>query len=252
MLTKYTDMNRKLSAYAFSLLLHILFFSAYVLFFGKAVKYKHIVEIDLSLTEQSANNVEKHHTEEKTPVKREFIQTHKKSTERIQNAVNKKSEGKLMQNSESYESYREGIQESNSIYEKSENASISGGVVKQNVTENEKRGDASALVQQSKVAGNEKQTSETYLREKLSVISSIVRENISYPPIARRMGWEGKVVICFLLKSDGRVENIYVEKSSGYEILDANAIDTLQKVAKLFPKPPVDVMIRLPINYRLE
>lgn len=74
MLTKYTDMNRKLSAYTFSLLLHVLFFGAYVLFFGKAVKYKHIVEIDLSLTQQSTSNIEEHHMEEKTSMKKEFIQ----------------------------------------------------------------------------------------------------------------------------------------------------------------------------------
>ncbi len=264
MLTKYTDMNRKLSAYTFSLLLHVLFFGAYVLFFGKAVKYKHIVEIDLSLTQQSTSNIEEHHMEEKTSMKKEFIQ--KKGAESIQNIIHKKSKEKVIQNSKLYESYTKSIQESNSTYnEKSENfpkpderGSIqennnnrnsektltSNGIGQKNVTENEKRGDTSALVQQSK--------GETYLREKLSVISSIVKENISYPPIARRMGWEGKVVICFLLKSDGQVENIYVEKSSGYEILDTNAINTIQKVAKLFPKPPVDVMIRLPINYRLE
>jgi len=91
-----------------------------------------------------------------------------------------------------------------------------------------------------------------FLKEKLSVISSIIQKNISYPPLARKMGWEGKVIICIHLRSDGTLEDVKIEKSSGYELLDRNALETVKKVAHLFPKPPVDVIVRLPVSYKLE
>ncbi len=91
-----------------------------------------------------------------------------------------------------------------------------------------------------------------YLLEKLSIISKIVQRNIHYPYIARRMGWEGKVIISFILTKEGKISLLTVEKSSGYEILDKNAIETIKRVSKYFPLPPLDVKIRLPISYRLE
>ncbi|RME11676.1 MAG: energy transducer TonB, partial [Aquificota bacterium] len=96
------------------------------------------------------------------------------------------------------------------------------------------------------------QQRDQYLKEKLSVISQIVQKNISYPPIARRMGWEGRVVLIIRLCEDGTLKEVKVAESSGYEVLDKNAMETVRKVAHLFPKPPVEVLVRLPVNYRLE
>lgn len=96
------------------------------------------------------------------------------------------------------------------------------------------------------------QQRELYLKEKLHVISQIVQKNISYPPIARRMGWEGRVVLIIRLCEDGTLKEVRVAESSGYEILDRNAVETVRKVAHLFPKPPVEVVVRLPVSYRLE
>ncbi|MCC6025844.1 MAG: energy transducer TonB [Caldimicrobium sp.] len=92
---------------------------------------------------------------------------------------------------------------------------------------------------------------EKFLIEKLSFISQIIHNNITYPYIARKMGWEGKVIISFILTKDGRISFLTVEKSSGYRVLDENAIDTIKKVSKYFPAPPLDVKIRIPITYKL-
>ncbi len=70
---------------------------------------------------------------------------------------------------------------------------------------------------------------EKFLIEKLSFISQIIHNNITYPYIARKMGWEGKVIISFILTKDGRISFLTVEKSSGYRVLDENAIDTIKK-----------------------
>jgi protein TonB len=92
---------------------------------------------------------------------------------------------------------------------------------------------------------------EKFLIEKLSIISQIIHKNISYPYIARKMGWEGKVIISFILTKDGKISLLTVEKSSGYRVLDENAIDTIKKVSKYFPTPPLDVKIKIPITYKI-
>ena len=92
---------------------------------------------------------------------------------------------------------------------------------------------------------------EKFLIEKLSFISQIIQNNITYPYIARKMGWEGKVLISFVLTKDGKISFLTVEKSSGYKVLDENAIDTIKKVSKYFPLPPLDVKIKIPISYKL-
>ncbi len=93
---------------------------------------------------------------------------------------------------------------------------------------------------------------EIFLRERLSVITDIVQRHINYPPIARRMGWEGKVLVSFVLEPNGDIRNLKVLKSSGYEVLDKEALEAIRRSYRDFPKPPVSVVVKLPINFRLE
>jgi protein TonB len=93
---------------------------------------------------------------------------------------------------------------------------------------------------------------ESFLRERLSVISNIVQRHINYPSIARRMGWEGRALIGFVLEPNGDIRDLKVLKSCGYEVLDKEALDAIRRSYKDFPKPPVSVMVKLPINFRLE
>jgi TonB family C-terminal domain len=93
---------------------------------------------------------------------------------------------------------------------------------------------------------------EGFLRERLSVIADIVQRHINYPPIARRMGWEGKVLVSFVLEPNGDIRDLKVLKSCGYEVLDKEALDAIRRSYKDFPKPPVSVVVKLPISFRLE
>jgi len=103
-----------------------------------------------------------------------------------------------------------------------------------------------------KLADENKNAEEIFLRERLSVISNIVQRHINYPPIARRMGWEGKVLVSFVLEPNGDIRDLKVLKSCGYEVLDKEALDAIRRSYKDFPKPPVSVVVKLPINFRLE
>ena len=100
--------------------------------------------------------------------------------------------------------------------------------------------------------GGAEKIKEKFLLEKLLLISKIVQNNITYPYIARKMGWEGKVIISFVLTKDGKINFLVIEKSSGYDVLDKNAVETIKKVSRYFPLPPLDVKIKLPISYKLK
>jgi len=73
---------------------------------------------------------------------------------------------------------------------------------------------------------------------------------MTYPAVARRNGWQGKVLVSFVICLDGRVEDIRIEKSSGFALLDKNAV-TIIKESAPFPNPPVRATLIVPIDYSL-
>ncbi|WP_457599831.1 TonB family protein [Hydrogenivirga sp.] len=93
---------------------------------------------------------------------------------------------------------------------------------------------------------------EEFVEENLSVIREIVERYLTYPPVARRMGWEGTVVVRFVLTPSGVVEEENIEKSSGHEILDRNALRVVRIASREFPRPSQSVVVVLPVVYRLE
>jgi len=99
--------------------------------------------------------------------------------------------------------------------------------------------------------GSLEKASEQYRKEHFNHIRETIQNNIIYPYIARKMSWEGKVVLSFVVNVDGSVKDIRIEKSSGFEILDNNAKETVRKSSPL-PYPPVAAKIVLPVVYRLK
>lgn len=91
---------------------------------------------------------------------------------------------------------------------------------------------------------------ENYLRANFSYIRDAIHKKATYPLIARQMGWEGKVEVSFIICADGSVKEIKVVRSSGIEVLDKGAEESIKK-ASPFPKPPVEANVIIPIHYRL-
>jgi protein TonB len=83
-----------------------------------------------------------------------------------------------------------------------------------------------------------------------SYIRDAVQREIAYPATARRMGWEGKVVVAFLLLPDGSVRDVRVVQGSGHAALDRGAIDAVRN-ASPFPRSPVGAEVITPVVYRL-
>ena len=57
-----------------------------------------------------------------------------------------------------------------------------------------------------------------------------------YPPKAREKGQQGKIYLSFKIGKDGRVLKLFVEHSSGYEILDEAARIAITNAG---PFPPI-------------
>lgn len=75
-----------------------------------------------------------------------------------------------------------------------------------------------------------------------------------YPFMAKRNGWEGNVVLAAVIKSDGNLEGLSVADSSGHQILDEDAVETMRRVFPLDLEHPLgrsQIAIQLTIRYRL-
>jgi protein TonB len=75
-----------------------------------------------------------------------------------------------------------------------------------------------------------------------------------YPLIARRRGYQGKVLLEVLVKKDGKVGSIRLARSSGYEILDSTAIKGVRNW--LFHPAKrgdelVEMWVKIPIRFQL-
>ena len=81
-------------------------------------------------------------------------------------------------------------------------------------------------------------------------IRDAIQLAIAYPATARRMGWEGKVVVAFHLLPDGSVRDVRVVQGSGHAALDRGAIDAV-RTASPFPRSRVEAEVITPVVYRL-
>jgi protein TonB len=88
-----------------------------------------------------------------------------------------------------------------------------------------------------------------YLKENFAYIKDLIQRKVTYPKLAKQMGWEGKVTVSFIVKSDGHAKDIKIKNSSGIEILDRSSIEAVEK-ASPFPRPPAEAQIIIPISYR--
>lgn len=99
--------------------------------------------------------------------------------------------------------------------------------------------------------GSEAKTDNRWLAESLW---RRVAELKRYPSIARLNGQEGKVILKAVIRSDGQLADVFVQKSSGYSALDAAAIEAVKLACPLEMKHALGkplIVVSLPIVYSL-
>ena len=70
-----------------------------------------------------------------------------------------------------------------------------------------------------------------------NLLSAHIAKYTKYPRIAQRRKIEGEVIIEIQIRGDGSLISKYIKKSSGHEILDKAAMNTIER-SKPFPLPP--------------
>lgn len=83
----------------------------------------------------------------------------------------------------------------------------------------------------------------------IGMIKAAIEKAKNYPPLARRRGIEGTATAEFTINSRGLPENIRILKSSGSDILDTAARNTVLKAS---PFPQVSGGIEVPITFRID
>jgi len=88
----------------------------------------------------------------------------------------------------------------------------------------------------------------------ISIIHKALSQHFSYPRLAQRRNWQGKVLLSIRVSASGKIENIKLNQSSGYTILDKAGISSLTKVGELpqlVSLLPYDINLMLPVIYQL-
>ena len=82
-----------------------------------------------------------------------------------------------------------------------------------------------------------------------------LQENLVYPKIARETGYEGKVIIDFVVEKDGSLTNFKIVKRV-HPLLDQEALRVVKLMPKWIPEKrkgkAVSVKYRMPISFRFE
>lgn len=88
----------------------------------------------------------------------------------------------------------------------------------------------------------------------IAIVHKQLNNYFEYPLIAQRHNWQGKVIIGFKITREGSIENIQISQSSGFNILDQAAIDSLKKIGQLPQLTSwlnTGMEIQLPVIYQL-
>lgn len=72
-----------------------------------------------------------------------------------------------------------------------------------------------------------------------------------YPRLAQRRGMEGKVMVRFVIERSGAIQSVWVEKSSGYAILDEAAVEAVRKMSRFEPFPQEISAPRWEVNFAM-
>lgn len=93
------------------------------------------------------------------------------------------------------------------------------------------------------------------LKSYLAEVRRLLEKHKTYPWMARRQHREGVAVIKFTIGSHGDITDHQLARSSGHEVLDEAAQETLQKVGRFPPLPAAldrsHLTIQVPLAFRL-
>jgi TonB family protein len=78
------------------------------------------------------------------------------------------------------------------------------------------------------------------INEYFARVSNMIEKNKFYPSVARRLEQTGEVIVLLILKNDGSIVKLGLERRSIHESLNQAALETIRKVES-FPSFPKEI-----------
>ncbi len=94
-------------------------------------------------------------------------------------------------------------------------------------------------------------TDEAYRQANFTAIRDSILGKLHYPLLARRRSWSGQVELAFTITPDGSIHDLRILTSSGYSLLDDEALTAIRQTAPFTPPPQVSAALIMPITFRL-
>ena len=90
----------------------------------------------------------------------------------------------------------------------------------------------------------------------MKALMQYLQENIKYPRISRENGSQGRAFICFVVNTDGSIQDVEVAKSSSDVYLDKEAVRVVETMPRWNPGKQAGKAVRvrftLPVTFRLK
>jgi len=97
-------------------------------------------------------------------------------------------------------------------------------------------------------------TSSNIANNMVQYLNTEFRARFKYPLVARKRGWQGKVIVALDVNKAGDIHNINIKQSSGHAILDKNAVRTFREIGNingLGKDHQHDYKLNIPVIYKL-
>ena len=76
-----------------------------------------------------------------------------------------------------------------------------------------------------------------------------------YPMLARKRGWQGEVLLGLDINRHGEIAHVAIQRSSGYKVLDYNAVRTFKLIGAVSPEIKAELLdehhLSIPVIYKL-
>lgn len=90
----------------------------------------------------------------------------------------------------------------------------------------------------------------------MKALMQYLQENIKYPRMSRETGSQGRAFICFVVNTDGSIQDVEVAKSTSDVHLDKEAVRVVEKMPRWNPGKQAGKAVRvrftLPVTFRLK
>lgn len=94
------------------------------------------------------------------------------------------------------------------------------------------------------------------LSKYIAIIQKRIIDNLTYPTAAKESSFQGTVKLSLKLSYLGELKEVVVKNSSGYKILDDNAVESTKRLISFPPFPASidqkEMWVDIPIEYRLD